>query len=390
MSRKRTDFGAIRRLPSGRWQGRYHDAGGRRHARSFPTRGDASRWLSGARADLDRGEWFDPRAGRDTLTVYAARWLPARRVKGRPLAPRTVTLYRSQLDRHLLPRLGALELRHLDAAAVRDWHAAMTGPTGPGATTAAKCYRLLRAICATAVADGQIARTPCAIVGAGQESSPERPAVSVPEVYALADAVGPRWRALVLLAAFCGLRFGELAALTRDRLDLLHGTVTVAASVAELPGGVLHRGPPKSDAGRRTVAIPAAIVPDLTEHLASYAAAGVDGLVFVGPKAGPMRRSNFSKLVWLPATRTVGLHGLHFHDLRGCAATLAALSGATTAELLARMGHRRVEVAMRYQRATADRDAALAAVLSDLVSKAVPTPLRPAVEALSQGHAANR
>lgn len=87
---------------------------------------------------------------------------------------------------------------------------------------------------------------------AGQESSPERPAVSVPEVYALADAVGPRWRALVLLAAFCGLRFGELAALRRDSLDLLHNTIAVVASVAELPGGTRHTGPPKSEGGRRT------------------------------------------------------------------------------------------------------------------------------------------
>jgi len=123
------------------------------------------------------------------------------------------------------------------APSVRSWHARLSGDDGPGAITAAKCYRLLRTICGTAVAEEQLARTPCTIKGAGQERSPERPSVSVPQVYALADQVGPRWRALVLLAAFTGLRFGEPAALRRDRVDLLHETLHVRESISDLPAG---------------------------------------------------------------------------------------------------------------------------------------------------------
>lgn len=156
-----------------------------------------------------------------------------------------------------------------------------------------------------------MARNPCVIPGAAQESSPARPAVSVAEVYALADAVDPRWRALVLLAAFCGLRFGELAALRHAGVDLLHSTVTVAASVAELPGGIRHIGPPKSDAGRRTIAIPDVIVPDLEDHLARYAGQGREGLVFVGPKGRAASRRQL---------RTPGVApGRVFHRPRGAA-----------------------------------------------------------------------
>jgi hypothetical protein len=97
-----------------------------------------------------------------------------------------------------------VQLRRLDATLVRSWHGTLIASAGPGAITAAKSYRLLRAICNTAVADGELARNPCAIPGAGDEASAGRPAVSLPQVYELADAVGPRWRALVLLAAFCG------------------------------------------------------------------------------------------------------------------------------------------------------------------------------------------
>ena len=297
-------------------------------------------------------------------------------MKGRPLAPRTRELYRWQLDRHILPALGAVELRRLDAAEVRLWHATLTDSAGPGAITAAKCYRLLRAICNSAVADGELVRNPCAIPGAGDEDSAERPSVSVPQVYALADAVGPRWRALVLLAAFCGLRFGELAALTLVRLDLLHGTVAVAESVSELAGGVRHVGPPKSEAGRRTVAIPAVILDELQQHVAQFAEGGPAGLMFVGPKGRPLRNANFGRSVWRPAVQQVGLPGLHFHDLRGCAATLAAIAGATTAELMHRLGHTTPDVALRYQRATADRDVAVARALSELVSRASVVPLK--------------
>src|SRR3954454_23035445 len=149
MSRSRSDFGSVRKLPSGRWQVRYRDRSGvtRTAPQTFGTRGAASRHLAGVRADMDRGSWFDPNAGRITLRDYADNWLAARRVRGRPLAPRTRELYRWQLDRHILPALGDRELRHLDQAAVRKWHASMTSDTGPGGVTAAKCYRLLRTIC---------------------------------------------------------------------------------------------------------------------------------------------------------------------------------------------------------------------------------------------------
>ena len=366
MSRQRADFGSIRKLQSGRWQARYPDKSGRQRTgpQTFATRGDASRYLAGVRADLDRGNWFDPNAGRVTLRPYADSWLRTRRVRGGPLAPRTRELYRWQLDRHILPVLGDIELRHLDPAIVRAWYGGLTSDAGPGAITAAKCYRLLRTICGTAVAEEELARNPCTIPGAGQERSPARPSVSVPEVYALADSVGARWRSLVLLAAFTGLRFGELAALRRRCLDLLHGTVDVRESVSDLAGGVRHVGPPKSEAGRRTVAIPPHIVDELRDHVAQYAEEGPDGLVFVGPKGGPLRDSTFSRSVWRPALAAHGLTGVHFHDLRGCAATLAAISGATTAELMARIGHSTPDMALRYQRATADRDAALARALS--------------------------
>ena len=170
-SMPRRTFGTVRQLPSGRWQARYRDGAGPQKTApiTFATKADANRWLAGAQADLDRGEWFDPHAGKETLGDYAARWIDSRLVRGRPLAPRTAELYRGQLRRHLAPAFAATELRRLDATAVRTWYTNLSGPAGPGQVTAAKCYRLLRAICGTAVEDGLILKNPCAIRGAGQE-----------------------------------------------------------------------------------------------------------------------------------------------------------------------------------------------------------------------------
>src|SRR4051812_28862845 len=97
-------------------------------------------------------------AGKETLEVYAERWVEARLVRRRPLAPRTAELYRAQLKNHIAPTLGSTPLHQLEASAIRAWYSTLSGPTGPGQVTAAKCYRLLRALCTTAVDDNLIAR----------------------------------------------------------------------------------------------------------------------------------------------------------------------------------------------------------------------------------------
>jgi integrase len=368
----RRTFGTIRQLPSGRWHARFRDRDGQHKnaPRTFATKAEAGRWLSQTQADIERGEFVDPHVGKVALAEYSALWISTRLVRGRPLSPRTIQLYRWQLRKHILPTLGKIELRHLEARSARVWFGCLSGPDGPGRPTAAKCYRLLRAIMQTAVEDGLIARNPCAIRGAGREEQPtQRPMITIAQLNALADAVGDRWRCLVELAAWCGLRFGELAALRKNRIDIQSGTVSVVESAAVLAGGVRYVGPPKSDAGRREVAIPPHILPTVINHLERFSEPGPDGLVFVGPRGGVLSSANFGADVWRPAVASVGLKGFTFHGLRGVSATLAARQGATTKELMRRLGHATADMAMRYQRAETDRDRALAKAMSDDVLK---------------------
>lgn len=199
-------------------------------------------------------------------------------------------------------------------------------PFGP--VTVAKAYRLLHAIMTTATEDGRIRSNPCHIKGAGQEYSDERPVIPASTLVELLDNVPPRYRALLLLATFANLRFGELAGLRRNQVNLDACEVVVNTSTSEMDDGRLIDGDTKSRAGIRTVAFPVEIVPELVDHLERFADPQPNGLVFIGPKGGRLRRSNFCKF-WHHARGVVGLPELHFHDLRHTGNTMAAAQGAS-------------------------------------------------------------
>jgi integrase len=185
----------------------------------------------------------------------------------------------------------------------------------------------------------------------------------------LADAIELRYRALVLVAGFGGLRLGELLALRRRDVDPLHGSVSVEVQAVELHDGSRLVTAPKTHAGLRTVRLPTAVMAALSEHLMLYASPEPDALVFTGPFGGPLRRATFYK-AWDKARRAVGWPVLHLHDLRHAAGTLAAQTGATQRELMARLGHASPAAAQRYQHAAARRDGEIAERLDAVVREA--------------------
>src|SRR5262249_4482323 len=151
-------------------------------------------------------------------------------------------------------------------------------------------------------------------------------------------AIPVRYRATILLATFASLRFGELAALRRDDIDLKACEVRVARSLIQMNDGRLMEEQPKARAGRRTMALPREIPPELPLPLERFEDSCSDATVFVGPKGGRVRRSNFRD-IWIDACRDAGMSGLHLHDLRHTRNTMAAATGASLRELMERMGH---------------------------------------------------
>ncbi len=157
-----------------------------------------------------------------------------------------------------------------------------------------------------------------------------------------------------------------MLALTRERVDLLHGRIKVVEQYQQLKDGTLVLGPPKSDAGVRTVAIPAMLKPELEAHLAQFAASGKKGLVFCGPDGQPLRRASWYT-AWGRTMKKLEIEGMKPHDLRHTGNTLAAMTGASTKELMARFGQSTSRAALIYQHATQDRDQEIADALNGLI-----------------------
>ena len=221
------------------------------------------------------------------LTVPPSRWraLAVKAATRRELAPLTRDLYRYLLDKHLFT-FAESDLDEITAPRVREWRAGRLRTTN-AKTMTAKSYRLLKAIMETAVDDELITRNPCRIKGAGKEKAAERRIATVAQVDALAEAVGMRWRLMVYLGAYGPMRPEELAGLRRRDVDLDNLRVRVRLAEPERMNGRRVQGDTKSEAGNRTVILPAFLRRELRWHLECYAEAGRDGLLFVGRRALP-------------------------------------------------------------------------------------------------------
>ncbi len=339
-------FGTIRRLPSGRYQARYWHLGEQVSAgTTFATKTEARAWLSSVETDLRRGDHVDPRAGSERFGDYARRWLDER-----DLRPRTRETYESQLE-WILNTFESVRLREIDAASVRSWYGRMH-KAGRSSNTVAKVYRLFRTIMSTAVDDGLLRSNPVSIKGAAAEEHHARPVPTFEEVARLADAIEPKFSALVWLAATSGLRYSELTALCRSHIDLKRSTVRVERALAFERGVGAAFGPPKTPAAHRSVVIPAGTIDILEAHLDKYVAPAPHALVFTSVKGSPLLYRYFAPY-WTRAKAAAGVsEAVHFHDLRHLASTTAASSGASVRELMARMGHATSDASLRYLEAS--------------------------------------
>ena len=370
--RRTAGAGTTRQLPSGRWQARFRgDDGVMRPASvTFDTKLDASAWLKAQAVDVQRGTWSAPEArATSTTTVkdYAETWLASRDLK-----PRTRLLYRSLLDALVLPGLGPARLDKVSPTTVRNWYATLD-PSTP--TRRAHAYSLLRSIFTTAMSDDLVPTNPCRIRGAGSSGKVHTTKVaSLAELEVMVETMPPRYRSMILLAAWCGLRFGELAELRRCDVDLKARTVRVERAVTSRDGQVFV-GDPKSDAGRRTVAVPPHFVPVLAAHLDEHTGPTSGALLFPAHHGGHLAATTLHG-PWSKAREAAGRPDLRFHDLRHTGATLAAATGATLADLMQRLGHSTSSAALRYQHAAADRDRAIAEALSGFATAKV-VALRP-------------
>lgn len=408
-------FGTVQRRGD-RYRAFYRRSGSTiRAPKTFDSVKSAHAWLAKEAAAHGAGTWIDPRAGADTLGEYARDWLASRD----DLAPRTRDHYARSLDRWILPSLSSERLDAITPAKVRRWRTdalvraateaageipaggphparawakaqglplASTGRTpravldaweaagspipgkrrrsGDGSAAVRAAYALLATILANAEREELITRTPCRIRGAGVSKAAAVTPATPEQVEQLAAGMPDRYRAAVLLAAWSGLRSGELRALARCHVDLEAGTVRVERSVVEVPGEALTFGPPKTRGSRRQVALPGFVVDALRDHIEAHVPGGPEALIFATEAGGILGRAWLGAM-WRRAQARAGLGvpGLRWHDLRHTGASLAYAAGASVPDVQRRLGHTTMKAAQIYAHALEGADHAIAARL---------------------------
>jgi len=371
-------FGAVDKLATG-YRARYFGPDGRRYKAPtlFLTKREARAWLSLRHAEIIRKAWTPPEADEEplpklTFEDYTTTWMAQRDLKDR-----TREHYKKLLANHLVPKFGPLPIASITADDVRAWHAKM-GTKTP--TLRAHAYGLLRTIMGTALSDGKIRLNPCVIRGAGSARRVHkiRPA-SIEEIAVIAQEMPEPYQAMVLLAAWCALRFGELTELRRRDILIVeptedelkneppepYGIVRVERAVVRVEEG-FRVTTPKSDAGRRDVEIPPHLFPAIKDHLSRFVGPERNALLFPAAQGGHLAPASLYRQFYKART-AAKRDDLRWHDLRHSGAVLAAATGATLAELMARLGHSTPAAAMRYQHAAQGRDREIAKLLSQLV-----------------------
>jgi integrase len=358
-----------KRVRNGRvtYRARYRDPAGMQRSKVFARKADAQRFLNETETAKARGTWTDPALGRVLFRDWLGEWWATTT----NLRPKTRDRDELLLRRMALPSFGGVPLAAISQRDVRAWVAELSA-RGLAPATVQKSYQLLGKVMGAAVDAGMLAQTPCRRVPLPKVEREEMRFLTPAEVATLTEAIAPRYRALVLVGAYGGLRIGELAGLRRSRVDLLRGTVTVAEIVVEVRG-VLHIGPPKTRASRRMIGLPRFVAEELAAHLADPA--DPEAFVFTAPQGGPLRATGFRARVWRPATRAAGLDGLRIHDLRHTAVALWIAAGANPKEVAARAGHASVSFTLdRYGHLYPEADTALRDRLDALYGTAQPAP----------------
>ncbi len=307
-------WGHIRKLESGRFQASFIGPDLRRYngAVTFDSKLLAEGWLAREREQIQlcayNGEqWVSPDQRNikatlrgETIAEYAGRW-----IENRNLKPRTKLLYSNNLKNYIAPTLGSIGIGALTADDVNRWHSKLLIDKP---TARAHAYGLLHAIGASAVKDEVLTVNPCKIKRAMSTNRKREPVLlSVAELAAVTEAIQPRFKALILLSAWCALRFGEATELRRKDIGDGCETVTVCRGVTHHSGCKIDT--PKSGKSR-TVTIPSHIRAEVKRHLDTLVGPEPDALLFVARGSCGHVSQHVVREALNKACKTVGCEGV--------------------------------------------------------------------------------
>lgn len=335
-------MGSIRRVVHGSgqqaWQARWRDPAGIQRSKNFRRRIDAERHLTAVESEIFAGRYVDTTLSKIRFDEWLAQ-AEAARINRRPSTKaRDESYYRNLV----VPTFGTMPLGSIQPVHVQRWVSDLA-EKDYAAATIRKAYQLLCRTLDAAVQSGVILRTPCRGVQLPANDTAEMRFLSPAEIQQLADAITPRFLALVLTGAYTGARFGELAALRVDDFDSDADQIQIVRTLSEV-NGHLHFGEPKTRAARRRVTLPSWLARSLEQHLEKWRSPD-EALVFTSPGGGALRRS-FRRRYWKPAVRDSVGEPMRFHDLRHSHVALLIEQGTHPAVIAARLGHTSVKTVL--------------------------------------------
>ena len=345
---RRKGSGTTRKLPSGKYQARIIRPDGTRESLgTYRTKTEAERALVRAEAEQIEGEWEPTPDNPGTVGEWAERWLDG----AHHLKPSTRASYEVALRSHVLPRWGDTPVTNITRQDIAEWVAEMVG-AGQKPDRIRLNMVALRNTLNIAMDANVLHVNPTIGIKRPQSKSHEMHPLTVEQIEALAEAISrphgrterPDLGLAVRLAAYTGLRAGELWALRRKHLDLDHRTIRVSESMT-ITDGTLIASTTKTGTSR-AVTWPAFLDEVIAKHLATRPD-DPDALVFVSTTETPMRHNNFMAQHFRPALEPAGLpKGIRFHDLRHTHASLLIAMGAHPKAIQERLGHSSITVTL--------------------------------------------
>lgn len=318
---------SIQKRPDGRWRARYRDNARKEHARHFKRKIDAQRWLDEVTTSVNTGLYVDPSRGRATVASIGEAW------KDTPSwAESTRARNQSILEAHILPRWGEVKLADVQHEDVQAWINGLVSD-GMAGGTVRKTHGALNGILKLAVKGKRLAVNPAADVELPRQDMKRRRYLTGVQLEALAARAGSR-APIVHVLAYCGLRFGELAALRAGMVDQGRRRLRIEESVTEVNGKLVWSEP--KDHQRRTVPWPEFLDDEIRNAVDGK---GPDDLVFPSPGGGALRVRNMRRDWFDAAVKAAKVGPLTPHELRHTAASLAVSAGASVLALQRMLGH---------------------------------------------------
>lgn len=365
---RRDASGRVRKVM--RYKVRYRDQDGKSHSETKDRLVDAERRKAEIELQLADGAWHDPRRGLLKLSTWVEWWLPSRH----DLRPTTRARLEATIKSQVLPRFGDTALSRITNSAIRDWVQDMLDD-GLAPTSVRKAVFALRQALEAAIADRRLFTNAAANVPLPTERAKPPRYLTQTEVERLSTTMPARYRAMVLVGAYAGLRWGEIAGLTRANIDTRRSRIRVASTAIEIRGHVTLAQEPKTPRSKRTIPVARSVMRRLETHLDEFVSQDPESLVFTSPKGGPLARSNFTRRVWQPAAAAAGLSRITFHGLRHSYVAILVDAGCNVREVSEWAGHNSVAFTLtRYGGLFEDGSDAAVKRLDALLNGSADTP----------------